>query len=94
MEKVVKNFERVEIPLPADGVFKVENLPKLPDEIPSDVGTKGVVLSGRAPIWVYAFLTHYYHPRPWVATYDPRLGGAVVVVSHTSEVKVGEIIKM
>lgn len=25
--------------------------------------TKGVVLSGRGPIWLYCFLTHFYHLR-------------------------------
>ena len=49
---------------------------------PAVAGTKGVVLSGRGPVWLYAFLTHHYHPTLWVATFDPRLGGAVVVESH------------
>jgi CRISPR-associated protein Csx3 len=45
-------------------------------------GTEGVVISGRLPVWAFAALTHYFHPRPWVATFDPRLGGGVVVMSH------------
>ncbi len=57
-------------------------------------GKKGVVLTGRAPIWLYCYLVHYYHPTKFVATYDPRLGGAIVVESHSEEFNVGDIIKV
>jgi CRISPR-associated protein Csx3 len=50
-----------------------------------------VVLSGRAPIWLYGWLVHECHFTRWVACYDPRLG-AVVVSSHSPDVQVGEII--
>jgi len=56
--------------------------------------TKGVVLSGRGPIWFYGYLIHYYHPTKFVATYDPRLGGAVVIESHSSKYKIGNTIKI
>ena len=56
--------------------------------------TKGVILSGRGPIWLYCFLVHFYHPTKFIATYDPRLGGAVVVESHSVKYKVGEIVKI
>ena len=55
--------------------------------------TKGVVLSGRGPIWFYCYLAHYYHPTKFIATYDPRLGG-VVVESHNPKYKVGQILKV
>jgi len=57
-------------------------------------GKKGVVLTGRAPIWLYCYLVHYYHPTKFVATYDPRLGGAIIVESHSEEFNVGDIIKV
>ncbi len=61
--------------------------------IPPNINSvKGVVLNGRGPIWLYCYLAHYYHIATFVATCDPRLGGAVVVESHTLEFKVGEII--
>lgn len=47
---------------------------------------------GRGPIWLYGFLVHFYHPTVWVATYDPRLGGAVVVESHSPGVEPGDVI--
>lgn len=54
--------------------------------------TKGVVISGRGPIWLYGFLVHQYHPARFVATFDPRLGGAVVVETHSKDVHIGEVI--
>ncbi|MEM1588671.1 MAG: CRISPR-associated ring nuclease Crn3/Csx3 [Candidatus Bathyarchaeia archaeon] len=59
---------------------------------PNVNGQKGVILSGRGPIWLYCYLTHFYHPTRFIAVFDPRLG-AVVVQSHHPEKKVGEIIK-
>jgi len=56
--------------------------------------TKGVVLSGRGPIWLYCYLAHYYHPTKFIATYDPRLGGAVIVESHNPNYKIGNILKL
>jgi len=63
-----------------------------PDPIVNNFAHKGVILSGRGPIWLYCYLCHFYHPTKFVATYDPRLQGAVVVESHGSEYKVGDII--
>ena len=62
--------------------------------IPTVKGNKGVVLNGRAPIWVFATLVHHFHATQWVATNDPRQGGAVVVESHKSGVAVGDIIPL
>ena len=57
-------------------------------------GTKGVVLSGRGPIWLYCYLVHHYHPTKFIATYDPRIGGAIVVESHEQRLEVGEILEV
>ncbi len=74
-----------------DGVLTPEDLKKLkPPEVRLD---KGVVISGRGPIWLYGYLIHHYHPAKWVATYDPRLGGGVVVMSHDPKVREGDIIR-
>ena len=59
---------------------------------PAVDGRLGVVLSGRGPIWLYGALVHEYHPTAWVACFDPRLGGAVVVQSHCPTVAVGQVI--
>ncbi len=76
--------------------FELDN-PLSPKELqlitpPALSGIKGVILSGRGPIWLYSFLVHYYHPTKFIATYDPKEGGAVVVESHTPEHKAGDIL--
>lgn len=70
--------------------------PKILQELkpPKVDGTKGVVLSGRGPIWLYCYFVHHYHPTKFIATYDPRAGGAIVVESHTQGMEVGEIIEV
>ncbi|KKG75811.1 hypothetical protein DU74_06760 [Methanosarcina mazei] len=60
---------------------------------PNVNGAKGVVLSGRGPIWLFCFLTHFYHPTKFIATYDPRLGGAVIVERHAPGYEIGSVIK-
>ncbi|MDF5729195.1 MAG: CRISPR-associated ring nuclease Crn3/Csx3 [Rhizonema sp. PD38] len=61
-------------------------------ELPEGIDTTGgVVISGRAPIWLYAYLTHELHPTAWVACYDPRLG-AVVVATHSRLVRIAQVI--
>lgn len=80
----VVKFELDDSLIPSDLPFIIP--PKL-------TGTKGAILSGRGPIWLYGFLIHHYHPTKFIAVYDPRLGGAVVIETHTNEVKVGEVIK-
>jgi len=54
--------------------------------------TGGVVISGRAPIWLYGFLVHELHPTAWVACYDPRLSGAVVVATHSHQTHIGTVL--
>jgi len=56
--------------------------------------TKGIVISGRGPIWLFGTLIHEFHPAKWVACFDPRLGGGVVVQSHDPEVKVGDVVEV
>lgn len=76
------------------GLLTPDHLKSLtpPNPITENFAHLGVILSGRGPIWLYGFLVHFYHPTRWVATHDPRLGGAVVVESHTPEVQVGDLI--
>lgn len=62
-------------------------------ELPQGLNNKiGIVISGRGPVWLYAYLVHLCHPFPWVATHDPRLG-YVVVASHSPKYKPGDVIE-
>ncbi len=73
-----------------DRIIEPETLATL--ELPSGIDTRGgIILSGRAPIWLYAHLVHELHPTAWVACFDPRLG-AVVVATHSRQTQVGQVI--
>ncbi|GAB4208011.1 MAG: hypothetical protein Fur006_66480 [Coleofasciculaceae cyanobacterium] len=69
-------------------------------ELPKDmIWSQGVVIEGKAPIWLYGYLVHECHPAAWVACFDPRLGeasphsgGAVVVSTHSPKVSVGQVL--
>ena len=79
------------------GIITPDQLPELVRTVGAKVpaaGTEGVILSGRLPVWAFAALAHLFHPRPWVATFDPRLGGGVVVESHVPDVHVGEVVPL
>jgi len=52
---------------------------------------QGVVIDGKAPIWLYGYLVHECHPAAWVGCYDPRLG-AVVVATHTPAIATGTVL--
>ncbi len=74
------------------------NEPITPDELreikaPRVNAAKGVILSGRGPVWLFCFLAHAYHPTKFVATYDPRLGG-VIVESHDPTYRVGDVLNV
>lgn len=79
-----------------DGLIEPEDLRGL--SVPEAmVWSQGVVIEGKAPIWLYGYLVHECHPAAWVACYDPRLGdggGAVVVATHTRQVKVGQVLPL
>ena len=66
------------------------DLPKV--KLPKAEG-KGLVISGRAPIWFYCYILHHYlHLFQFIAVYDPKQEGAVVVASHHPDYKVGDIL--
>jgi CRISPR-associated protein Csx3 len=84
----------------SDGILHPSDLKGL--QLPNGmIWSHGVVIEGRAPIWVYGYLIHACHPAVWVACFDPRLGdstaqsgGAVVVATHCHEVATGDILKV
>lgn len=84
----------------SDGVKKLEfelrrplepsDLPKI--QLPKIMG-QGLVISGRGPIWLYGYLIHHYmHLFQFIAVYDPKIGGAVIIASHHPSFKEGEVI--
>ncbi|MDD3465735.1 MAG: CRISPR-associated ring nuclease Crn3/Csx3 [Campylobacterales bacterium] len=76
--------------------FEVEGGVTTPEEafaveLPKVQLDKGVILSGRGPIWFFARLIHHYHPARWIAVHDPRIG-YIVVQSHCKERYEGEVL--
>ena len=75
-----------------DRLITPENLKSI--RLPVGIDARvGMIVSGRAPIWLYCYLVHELHPVAWVACFDPRIG-AVVVATHTHQVQVGEVIPL
>ena len=87
--KELENFTIVHFEL--ENPIKPEVLKDL--NIPKINPRKGVIISGRGPIWLHCFLAHKYHHTSFVAIYDPRLG-AVVVLSHCDDFKEGDILNI
>ena len=65
-------------------------------ELPRELDAQrsaGLMLSGKGPLWLYAHLAHLAHTFAWVAVYDPRLAGGVVVQRHVSHApQLGEVV--
>jgi CRISPR-associated protein Csx3 len=79
------------------GLIETNELPRLLETVASKLpagGEEGIIISGRLPVWAFSALIHYFHPRPWVATFDPRLGGGVVVSTHTRDMSIGKVISV
>jgi CRISPR-associated protein Csx3 len=54
---------------------------------------KGVVLSGKLPLWMWTALARAYRDAPWVAVFQPQLQGkAVVIASQDAAVPVGSLV--
>lgn len=82
----------------ANGIIAPSDLKEI--VLPPDIiWSQGVVIEGKAPTWLYAYLVHACHIAAWVATFDPRLGqdaihsgGGVVVATHSQQVQVGQVL--
>ncbi|MGQ9502718.1 MAG: CRISPR-associated protein Csx3 [Anaerolineae bacterium] len=58
--------------------------------VPAD---KGVILSGRLPLWLWTAAARAYRMAPWLGIYQPQLGAqAVVVATHKSRMRPGMLI--
>lgn len=55
--------------------------------------SKPLVISGRAPQWLYQFLAHHYHYVKILATYDPRFDGGIIIEAP-SQTLIGKIIDL
>jgi len=90
-------FVFVDIVVGGNGIIVPEELERLVKTVEQAVSNryfgKGVIISGRLPIWAHSTLAHQFHTAKFVAHFDPRLG-AVVVQSHSPDYKVGQVIPL
>lgn len=85
-----KPYQHLRITITTEnGIIEPADLKGL--KLPKIDWPQGVVIEGKAPIWLYGYLVHECHPAAWVACYDTRLGG-VVVATHTNGVSVGQVL--
>ncbi len=78
--------------LSESGVIEPQDLVNL--ELPEEIDTNiGIVITGRAPTWLYSYLMRELPSTAWIASYDPRLG-AVVVSTELQHVRVGQVLTL
>lgn len=74
--------------LTASAYLSIRNSTEFPVSRPPT--QNGIIISGKLPFWLITALVKFYQNRyPWVACYQPQ-GGAVVVVSKTTEYRIGD----
>jgi CRISPR-associated protein Csx3 len=53
---------------------------------------KGLVLSGKLPLWLWTALARFYRHAPWIGVFQPQLDtGPVIVASQDKEVPIGSL---
>lgn len=93
-----KSFWFVEFEVGKGGVLSRSDVRKIADKMEREVLTgldhrRGIVFSGRGPVWFYNTLAHLAHPFAWVGTFEPREGGAVVTQRHKPDApELGDLI--
>lgn len=61
--------------------------------IPSFPRDKGVIISGRIPVWLFVGISEALVGYAWKATLDPRLCGAVVTATASLDApNIGEVV--
>lgn len=75
-----KDYQIIEILTLGNSPISPEDLKGL--QLPEGIDfSKGSIISGNSPVWLFTYLNHKLHIGKWAAVYDPKVG-AVVVHSH------------
>ncbi len=86
-----KGFQILDIFLDCDGIISPNQLQEI--QLPENIDyTKGILINGKGPIFLYAHLVHLCHPAAYAAVFDPRYGGVVVQRHKPESPLLGEII--
>ena len=62
------------------------------EELPS--ADRGVILSGRGPVWGFGMLVAWHSEAPWIATFEPRMNAAVIVRTSDPKLSVGQTLTL
>ncbi len=88
-----EDFQLLDIFIGGNGIADPQELAGV--HLPAGIDwRKGVIINGRAPIWLYALFVHQCHPAVWVAVMDPRHGAVVVETHHSAAPDVGSVIAL
>lgn len=59
-------------------------------ELPFLESHLGIILEGKAPLWLYSYLAYSYRDALWVGCYQLQANGGIVVNSNTPNVHIGQ----
>jgi len=94
----MNEFLFIDVKIGENGIMDISELPELLRVVENTVGTryfgKGVVISGRLPVWAHSAIAHLFHASKFIAHFDPRLKGGVIVATHDTNYKVGQVISV
>ncbi len=85
----------VDVTIGGNGLIAPDELEELIGVVTKTVNNKyfgkGVIISGRLPVWAHSALAHTFHGAKWVGHFDPRIG-AVVTATHDTTKPIGTVI--
>lgn len=84
----------LEFQIEGDGNIDPGDIPTAIANLPKIDGTKGVIISGRGPVWLFGALLHHLHVTRWSATFDPRQGAVVVASHHVDSPQAGAVLSV
>ena len=78
---------------PVGAYLDYEEVQGLPVPPPPGDSKRGLVLSGKLPLWLWTALALAYRDAPWLAVYQPQWGDrALVVRSHVPTPQMGDLV--
>ena len=75
---------RIEGHIPPDTLKKIE--------LPNFDSNMGLVIYGKVPNWLYAYIARQCSSLAWISCFYPILEAAVVIKTNVPQIKVGEVI--
>ena len=89
VETISNDWTMITIDLKKNEIIQPKDLSDI--ELPLVNPSSGVIVDGRAPTWLHAYLLSQYASARWIAINDPKQEGAVVVRTHSPDHPIGSI---